>query len=245
MQKSSWYRTWFDSPYYPILYRDRDEREAALFIDRIFKYFMPPRGAHFLDLACGRGRHSIYMHKKGYPVTGVDLSEASIAEARQHETDGLAFYVHDMREAFRPGTFDYVFNLFTSFGYFETFDENEAVLIAANKNLKAKGYLLIDFLNAEEVIQNLVIREDQEIDGVHFHITRSYENGRILKNIHIRDGEKRLEFTEKVQALTRSDFAGMLARAGFAIHDTFGNYHLEKFNPSESPRLIIIARKTN
>lgn len=243
MQKSSWYRTWFDSPYYHILYRDRDEREAAYFIDRIIKYFDPQPSAHFLDLACGKGRHSTYIHKKGYKVTGVDLSPGSIKKAQKSATEGLNFKVHDMREPVSGPQFDYVLNLFTSFGYFPTLAENEAALHTSYRALKPKGDLLIDFLNAELVIRNLVIEEEKLIDGIRFSISRSYEEGKIIKQINIDDESEKHSFKEEVKALTRPDFIGMLKRAHFEIRDTFGNYQLEKFDPETSPRLIIIARK--
>lgn len=244
MEKPSWYRTWFNSHYYHILYRDRDEHEAALFIDRVMKYFLPPKGSKFLDLACGKGRHSIYIHKKGFDVTGVDLSPESIKIAKREETDNLHFYVHDMRYPCTNEKFDYVFNLFTSFGYFNFRAENEAVLFASYQNLKPKGYLLIDFLNTEEVILNLVNKEVKIIDGIEFHISRKHENGQIIKTIDIYDKDHKFTFVEKVAALTRADFIGMLTQAQFEIHDIFGNYQLESFKAEVSPRLIIIARKS-
>lgn len=243
MEKPSWYRTWFNSPYYHILYRDRDEREAALFIDRVMKYFLPPSGSKFLDLACGKGRHSIYINKKGYDVTGVDLSAESIKIAKTEEAGDLHFYVHDMRYPIGNEVFDYVFNLFTSFGYFNMRAENEAVLFASYQNLKPKGYLLIDFLNAEEVIHNLVNKEVKIIGNIEFRISRKHENGQIIKTIEIDDHGQKFEFVEKVAALTRSDFIGMLTQANFEIRDIFGNYQLENFKAEVSPRLIIIARK--
>ena len=58
-------------------------------------------GARVLDVACGKGRHSIHLNKRGFDVCGFDLSKASIAHNRQFENDRLHFFVHDMREVFR------------------------------------------------------------------------------------------------------------------------------------------------
>ncbi len=243
MHKTSWYRSWFNSPYYHILYKNRDEREAAQFIDRALKYFNPQVGAKFLDMACGKGRHSIYINKKGYDVTGIDLSEENIKIASQAQNEHLHFAVHDMREPYDHLKFDYVFNLFTSFGYFPSIDENEKVLRASHHNLKLKGKILIDFLNVNQVIADLVQDEIQEIEGITFKISREIEDGIIKKNIDITDGNHQIRFVERVRALTRQDFAGMLSRCDFEILDTFGNYNLDEFDPNESPRLILIARK--
>src|SRR5690554_5663400 len=245
MQKPSWYRSWFNSPYYHILYRNRDEHEAALFIDRVLKYFNPSPDATFLDLGCGRGRHSIYINKKGYNVTGVDLSKENIRKTKQCENEKLHFEVHDMREPFSPNTFDYVFNLFTSFGYFPSIEENEKVLNATFQNLKPKGKVLIDFLNAHQVIKGLIKEEVQVIDGIKFVISREIKNDIIHKYIDITDGLEKTRFVEKVRALTRQDFAGILSRTHFEILDTFGSYSLDEYDEDKSSRLIIIARKNS
>ncbi|MBC7524978.1 MAG: methyltransferase domain-containing protein, partial [Flavobacterium sp.] len=114
----TWYASWFDSPYYHILYKDRNYREAQIFMDNLTRYLNLPEKAKVLDLACGKGRHSIYLNQLGFEVTGVDLSENSILEAKKNENESLHFNVHDMRNPFHQ-KFDAIFNLFTSFGYFE------------------------------------------------------------------------------------------------------------------------------
>src|SRR6056297_3517415 len=108
MTKKSWYRTWFDSPYYHVLYQNRDKREAANFIDAILRELDPNPNANFLDLACGNGRHSIFVNQKGYKVTGVDLSRNNIQEAKKHENPTLHFDVHDMRQPYSKKSFDFV-----------------------------------------------------------------------------------------------------------------------------------------
>lgn len=245
MQSKSWYRSWFDSPYYPILYKSRDQSEAAFFIDRLIKYLNPSPRAKFLDMACGRGRHSIQVHQKGYNVTGIDLSKNSIAEARRNETEGLHFFVHDMREVFRQSEFDYVFNLFTSFGYFSSREQNERVLHTAFAALKEDGKLVIDFLNPGKIKRQIKESENQEIAGIKFEIKRAYNDGWIKKEIHINDKGKTFNFEEKVWAIEHEVFKSMLAKCGFEILDTFGNYNMNAYNPEESDRQILIARKSS
>ena len=80
-QQQNWFASWFDTPYYHILYKDRDYNEAQLFMDNLTHYLNLPEEAKILDLACGKGRHSIYLNSLGYDVTGADLSENSINEA--------------------------------------------------------------------------------------------------------------------------------------------------------------------
>lgn len=226
-----------------MLYRRRDHSEAAVFIDHLLKYFNPAPDAKILDLACGKGRHSIYMSKKGYRVTGIDISEQNIAYAKHFESANLDFTIGDMREPLRPGYFDLVLNLFTSFGYFDQAEENLRVLKAVNTNLKEKGKVLIDYLNAELLKNTLVEKETLTENGVVFKIRRKIEKEIIVKRIEVIDGAQTFQFEERVKALGRTDFAALFAKSGFEITDTFGNYNLGRFSPDSSPRLIITARK--
>ncbi len=244
MTKKSWYRTWFDSPYYHILYQNRDKKEAANFIDNILRELQPKPDARFLDLACGNGRHSIFVNEKGYNVTGVDLSENNIRQARKYESDTLSFRVHDMREPFLQNGFDFVLNLFTSFGYFETDEENLRVLKAANTNLVDGGILVIDFMNVTKVAKKLRTDERLEFNGIEFEISRRVENDLIEKQIVVHDGGKKYNFKEKVAAFSKDAFHKYLRLSGFEIVNTFGNYKLDPFDASESERLILIAKKT-
>src|ERR1700761_4914847 len=116
---AEWFSSWFDSPHYHRLYADRNDAEAARFTDALVATLQPRRGARVLDLGCGAGRHARQLASKGYDITGIDLSAHSIAEARKAEGPHLRFRRQDMRLPFGRGRFDYVFNFFTSFGYFD------------------------------------------------------------------------------------------------------------------------------
>src|SRR5664279_4672531 len=104
--QETWFKDWFNSSYYHLLYFNRDDREAAAFIDKLINYLQPHPGSKMLDVACGKGRHSIQLAGKGFDVTGIDLSEDSILEALKNENDQLHFYQHDMRLPFRINYFD-------------------------------------------------------------------------------------------------------------------------------------------
>lgn len=238
-----WFENWFDSPYYHILYKQRNFSEAELFIDNLIDFLRPKSNARFLDLGCGKGRHSVYLGKKGYEVTGIDLSPASISSASGFSTENLQFYVHDMRKMFRMNYFDYVLNIFTSFGYFENENDDYAAISAVSQALKPEGVFVLDFMNAEKVVQNLIEHETKTIDGIEFNITRSIENNFIVKQIHFFDQDKEYKFQERVKALTLTDFKKYLDANKLKILHLRGNYNLEEFNPKTSDRLIIIAQK--
>ena len=175
--KSDWFENWFDSPYYHILYKHRDDNEARYFIDNLCTFLKHSEKSSLLDLGCGKGRHSIYLSEKGFDTTGVDLSKQSIAHAMNFEKENLSFFVHDMRLPFRINYFDVVMNLFTSFGYFESENDNIKTLHSVASSLKKGGHLIIDFLNAEKSEMELVPLEFKYADNIQFKISKKIENG--------------------------------------------------------------------
>lgn len=237
-----WFETWFDSKYYHILYKHRDEQEAIKFLDNITQYLNITKGK-ILDVGCGKGRHAKYFNELGFNVVGIDLSLNSIAKAKLNETQNLKFYKFDMRNVFKENSFNLVTNLFTSFGYFDNSLDEQKTINAMVKNLKKDGILIIDFMNVKKIINNLVSKESKKINSVEFDITRELKDNYILKNITINDQDISLKFQEKVHALTLIDFSEMLQKASMSIVDIFGNYNLDDFNALQSDRLILIARK--
>ena len=236
-----WYASWFDTPYYHILYKDRDYAEAQVFMDNITQYLNLEEGARILDLACGKGRHSVYLNRLGYDVTGADLSANSIASAKKQENETLHFVVHDMREPCRQ-QYDAVFNLFTSFGYFEDDADNLKTLGAIRDSLNEYGLAVIDFMNVEYVAAHLVPEETKTVDGISFQIRRHIADNHIIKDIRFSDGGRDYHFTEQVQALTLADFEAMMETAGIHLLEVFGDYKLRKFSPGHSERLIMVFR---
>lgn len=237
----NWFSSWFDTPYYHILYKDRNYREAQVFMDNLTHYLNLPEKAKVLDLACGKGRHSIYLNQLGYNVLGADLSENSIAEANKNSNESLHFKVHDMREPFEE-KFDAIFNLFTSFGYFESDNDNLTTLKAIKESLSEYGFAVIDFMNVNQVIETLVPEEVKTVDEIDFHIKRYVEEGHIFKEIDFEDQGRKYHFTEKVKALTLKDFQDLMDEAGIFLLDIFGDYKLKKFHKTESERLIMIFK---
>ena len=239
----SWFANWFDSPYYHTLYKNRDEKEAQVFIDNLIDYLQIPKGSKLIDIACGKGRHAKYFNKKGMDVVGVDLSQNSINTAKKDENKNLQFSAHDMRENYQENAFDVVTNLFTSFGYFENNKDEQKAINAMENNLKKEGILIIDFMNAKKVIANLVLKEQKMINNIQFDIKRQVKDGFILKDIRIIEGKEQQQFQEKVKAITLADYSEFITNAGLKIIDIFGNYKLDNFDEKISDRLILICKK--
>ena len=237
----NWYTSWFDTPYYHILYKDRNYREAQVFMDNLTHYLNLPEKAKVLDLACGKGRHSIYLNQLGFTVLGADLSENSITEATKNTNETLHFKVHDMREPFEE-KFDAIFNLFTSFGYFENDEDNLTTLKAIKESLTEYGFAVIDFMNVAQVLETLVPEETKTVEEIDFHIKRYLKDGHIYKEIDFEDKGQKFHFTEKVKALTLKDFEELMQETGIYLLDIFGDYKLKKFHKTDSERLIMIFK---
>lgn len=244
-EKSQWFHRWFDSPYYHKLYFNRNEQEAAAFIDSLVTHVQPLAGAFMLDVACGRGRHSKLLAAKGFDVTGIDLSISSINEAIKSESDNLHFFQHDMRLPFRVNYFDVVFNLFTSFGYFNTTRENDNVIRTMSSALKEGGMLVMDYLNVHYAEDHLVHKSELQLDGVNFFVTKWFDEDHFYKKIIVEDDEldEPLEFTEKVAKYSLGDFNDMFAFHDLQMQEVFGDYQFGHYDVKRSPRLLMLARK--
>ncbi len=245
METHPWFKDWFNSPYYHQLYFNRDEKEAAAFIDKLIDYLKPLPASSMLDVACGKGRHSIHLAEKGFDVTGIDLSEDSIKEALQNEKDNLHFYRHDMRLPFWINYFDYAFNFFTSFGYFNTRRENDNAIRTIAQSIKPGGCFVMDYLNVHYAEDHLVHQFDKEIDGVNYLITKWFDETHFYKKIQVEDEalNEPLIYTEKVAKFSLGDFTEMFAYQGLQIQDVFGDYNFGNYDVKKSPRLVMVARK--
>jgi len=240
-----WYKEWFESPLYDLLYKHRDEDEASAFITALKSTLEPTLGSNILDLACGNGRHSIALSQFG-KVHGVDLSEKQIRKAKERNIPNAEFFIHDMRNIIKKDYFHYIFNLFSSFGYFEDQIENQKVLDGVCLSLKSKGIFIQDYLNSEHVLSNLIANEDVLTSDYNFRIERKIENNFVIKQINVFQNPTNQPvgiFYEKVRMYSKSDLEEMHLQAGLQILNIFGNYDLNHFDKTNSPRLILISQK--
>ncbi len=240
----SWFENWFGSPYYKILYQNRDEIEAQEFVENLLGYLNPLPGSAMLDIACGEGRFAKQLAEHGYDVTGIDISHPSIEKAKAFETDNLQFFVQDMRLPFYINYFDYAFNFFTSFGYFAHDRDHALAARSFAAALKKDGILVIDYMNAEKVIDGLIHEDTVTRGSYSFHIKKKVERNHIIKDISFTDADKKhRHYTERVAAFTLSDFVKIFRPANIHLVSTFGDYKLGPFDPANSPRLIMVFKK--
>jgi len=241
--KKQWFETWFDQQYYELLYQHRDEDEAAAFLDALIAFLHPIPGSTMLDAACGKGRHASYLAVKGFEVTGIDLSFKNIKEAKKEESELLSFFQHDMSRVFRVNYFDFIFNFYTSFGYFKEEKQDLACIKSFASGLKKGGKLVIDFFNINYILQHLVEEENIKIEDYDFNISKSYEDGFIIKKIEVSSALKKETFYESVRAINIEQFENYFSSCGLKHIYTFGDYKLNAFDPNTSERLILVAEK--
>lgn len=242
----NWFEEWFDSPLYEKLYENRDENEARQLVEFLEQTLSLHTCSDILDLGCGRGRHSINLARKGYNVTGIDLSEEAIKTAREHaesqNVDNLTFHVRDMRNPL-PETFDAIVNLFTTFGYFLDDRENARVFDSVVAMLKNEGIFVLDYLNPDKVRKSYEPSDSGRFQDIDYNIKRYLKNGAIYKDIEFRRESTgaRKTYSERVKLYDLAWFESEMAQRNLVIDHVYGDYRGGSFNPEESPRMLIIS----
>jgi SAM-dependent methyltransferase len=114
-------------------------------------------GRTVLDLCCGPGRHAVEFAQRGYQVTAVDRSSFLLDRARERAAEAgvsVEWIADDMRHFRRPVAFDLACNIFTSFGYFESEEEDLHVLRNVHESLTGEGVFLMEIMGKERVAKN-------------------------------------------------------------------------------------------
>lgn len=241
-----WYEAWFERDEYKVVYGHRDDDEASLLIDLIEATVGMAEAARVLDMGCGRGRHAVEFARRGYQVTGIDLSPRSIAAAQERASlAGIpaSFAVGDMRESVCTGCFDVVANLFTAFGYFDDESEHAVAISAMAEAVAPRGWLVQDFLNADRVARRLVPFDQRTVGDLTVVQRRQIAAGRINKTIELSGSEGTQHFSESVRLLDLVDFDRMYRAAGLVLTRVFGDYSGGPLTP-DSPRLIMFSQRT-
>lgn len=240
---AEWFAEWFDTPFYHILYKSRGENEAQRFIDNLSKKLDFQTKGQYCDMACGKGRHAIYLNSKGFDVIGLDLSPNNIWHAQASENETLQFHEHDIREVFRPEFFDVMLNLFTSFGYFENQEENQKAVVAMAENIKSSGTLVLDYMNSRKAIEGFNSHYEKTVENITFNINKRIELGYIFKNISFENEGNKHQYEERVKLLFLEDFKHFFEKAGLTLIKVYGDYDLNPYQDLVSDRMIMVCKK--
>ncbi len=243
---AEWFEEWFNTEEYLNVYRHRNDEEAERLVALILSNIRLGEGADVIDLACGSGRHSILFAERGFNVTAVDLSENLLSVARRTAENlnlDINFVNADLRNFCITSKFDLAVNLFTSFGYFESDDENFLLFSDALELLNPGGYFVIDYFNADYVKKNLVPHSEDIFNGQRIIQDRKIVGDRVIKDITIANNGRSKKFKESVRMYSAGELRNGIEKSGLKIYKTFGDFDGSKFDLNSSPRIIIISGK--
>ena len=236
----AWYKEWFGTEYLE-LYSHRDHGEAEAHVDFVSEVFAGSEPGAVLDLASGAGRHTQALRHRGIRALGVDLSLLLLNEPPRQPSVAADMCCLPFSEE----VFDWVLNFFTSFGYFESEQENTQVLHEIYRVLTPAGRFLIDLFNRDFVVANLVRHEHQQREGYDVEIERWFDSRtqRVNKRIRVHSPRRKAQtFLESVRAYTREEVERSLGQAGLRVDRFFGDFQGEPFQ-SDSERLILVGHK--
>lgn len=240
---SDWYRDWFLSDEYIDVYLHRNDEEAERFLKTVLKFIDIPE-ASVLDAACGAGRHSIALAKRGFRVTAFDLSINLLKLAfKKAEKENLHvnFFKADFKNVgLKPG-FDLIINAFTSFGYFETDEENFRFICDSVNFLNKGGKFVLDYMNIDFLKKNLIPYSEKYVEEKKIIERRKIIDERIVKEICIENGSMKKCFIESVRMYSHDFLVNELKTIGFEIEKILGNYDGDTFDPVNSDRIILIC----
>lgn len=242
-----WYDGFFGDDW--LAMAPRDAERTAREVDFVVEKLGLERGARVLDLACGHGRHALELARRGYRVTGLDLSQPSLALARETAAaEGLDVeLVHgDMRELPWEDEFDAVLSMFTAFGYFEDEADDQRVLGQIARALRPGASLLLDTISLFMLARGFQPRAWEELDDGRVLLEdRSYDplSGRSIATwtLLALDGE-RSELRHSLRIYTLPELRGMLARAGLETESAWSGFDGREYG-FEGSRLIVHARR--
>jgi 2-polyprenyl-3-methyl-5-hydroxy-6-metoxy-1,4-benzoquinol methylase len=239
-----WWQTWF-GPGYLALYDAYLAERAPVEVDQLEALLRLRPPLRILDLPCGQGRHAIELGRRGYDVTGMDLSSYLLGVARDRaETSGVRvrWRSGDMREPVAGETFGVVLNLFTSFGYFEDEADDQLVIQAAAAMLEPGGRFVLEVINGERIMARFQEREWFTVGQAAVMEERTLDRSTrrmVVERTVATAGETEVN-VHAVRLYGQHELVGMLRAAGFGRVDLYGDWDGEPLTP-DSLRLIAIA----
>ena len=243
-----WYDDFFGEDWLVIARTVEDPELTRAQVDFLVERLGLEPGARVLDLACGHGRHAIELARRGFGVTGLDLSEPSLALARERAGEQsleLELVAGDMRELPWEGEFDAIVNLWTAFGYFAEESDDARVLDAVARALRPGGSFLLDTLNVFALARGFQEHGWQELeDGRLLIEDRAYDQlaGRSTATWTVIDPDgTRRHHRHSLRCYTLPELRALLRRAGLEVVDAWGGWDGAPFG-WESSRLIVHAR---
>jgi SAM-dependent methyltransferase len=245
-----WYE-WFYSKDFMDVVGFASEEQTREEVQFVTKALNCPKDSKILDLCCGYGRHSCLLAESGgFEVTGLDLSDDYLTIAKnRYSARNLTFMKGDMRKIPFENHFDAVINLFTSFGYFESDEENEIVIQQVSKALRVEGLFLMDYENKFYFVYNDVFQKEsdrQKVGDDAFYLLESgydaVNEREVFKATFIEQGKVKRSSGYNIRLYSYPELSKMLFRNGFEILKVWGDFQGSPYSV-KSRRLITLSKK--
>ena len=256
---------WFESEtfwtqYAPIMFDDARWAEAPTVAQYVKALAGLSDGAKVLDAGCGLGRISVELAALGLDVTGVDIIQSELDAARDSaDAEGvpLTLINHDLRTFHAPAQFDCAINLYTSFGYCATVEEDMQILRNICESLKPGGTFILECTSRETAILYWTPGEEFERAGfrvvTHFEVVGAWEGLRSQWTLYpLEDGLPRRYAPRNDEPLVDHTFIQRLYPAsflrdklieiGFSSAEVYGDYDKSPYD-EHARTMVIIARK--
>lgn len=245
---SDWYANeafWAET--YPFMFPDSSFASAIEQVGRLIELSGVERG-RLLDLGCGPGRFAVPFAKRGFAVTGVDITPFLIEKARAYAgAEGIEVELveQDMRAFVRPETFDLALSMLTSFGYFDDERENLAVLENVYASLKPGGAFVFDTYGKEIIARVFLETSSQKLPGGGLIVQRrevSHDWSQMENEwLVVKEGQVRT-FLLRHWIYSGREFKQMLATVGFSDIRLYGDLDGKPYG-RDAARLIAVGRK--
>jgi len=220
-------------------------------VDFVEKTLAHSRSMTVLDLACGSGRHSIELARRGYSMIGLDLNGFFLAQAEQaaREADVVVRWIQsDMRQIPFKEEVDAVIFLFSSFGYLESDRDDQLVLSQVATALRSGGVFVMDFINREWIMRNYRPNDWRMLpNGAVMLMQRSFDllTGRNHeRRIRVFPDGRREEVTMIVRMYTVVELIKMLEEVGLQVQEVCGGYRGEPLT-IDSKFIVLSARRND
>lgn len=232
---------------YPFLFPEERFAVAAAQVEQLLA-LTDIRGGVVLDLCCGPGRHATVLAKKGFTVTGVDISPFLLEQAKARaRTEGatVEWMLDDMRHFVRPEAYDLVLSLFTSFGFFGNKNDDLKVLGNIYQSLKPGGACVMDMLGKERLAKTFQPTTSQQAPDGTLLVQRHeiVDDWSRIRNewILIQDGRVR-SFTFHLTLYSGQELKDGLYAVGFRRVRLCGDLEGNAYGP-QAQRLVAVAWK--
>ena len=259
---SGGFMDWFESEdfwtqFAPIMFDDARWAEAPTVAQYVKDLANLNNGSKVLDAGCGLGRISVELAALGLDVTGVDIIQSELdAAGESAEAEGvpLTLINHDLRTWHAPRQFDCAVNLYTSFGYCETIEEDLQILRNIADSVKPGGTFIMECTSRETAILYWTPGEEFERAGykvvTHFEVTGAWEGLRSQWTLYPLDPSLRGAPATKhaidhtfVQRLYPAAFLrDKLMEFGYSKAEVFGDFDKTPYD-EHARTMILIGRR--